>query len=59
MDMEKVFFIGFAKTGTISLIEVMADIFSIQWMQKMMDEWNKEPELANELSNLGFNSTIH
>ena len=36
----------------------MADIFSAQWMQKMMDEWNKEPELANELSNLGFNSTI-
>lgn len=36
----------------------MADIFSAQWMQKMMDEWNKEPELANELSNIGFNSTI-
>jgi len=36
----------------------MADIFSAQWMQKMMDEWNKNPELANELSNIGFNSTI-
>jgi len=36
----------------------MADIFSAQWMQKMMDEWNKEPELANELSNIGFDSTI-
>jgi putative sterol carrier protein len=36
----------------------MADIFSAQWMQKMMDEWNEEPELANELSNIGFNSTI-
>ncbi len=37
---------------------MMADIFSAQWMQKMMNEWNKEPELANELSNIGFNSTI-
>lgn len=36
----------------------MADIFAVQWMQKMVDEWNKEPELANELSNIGFNSTI-
>jgi len=36
----------------------MADIFAAQWMQKMMDEWNKEPELANELSNIDFNSTI-
>jgi hypothetical protein len=36
----------------------MAEIFAEQWMQKLMDEWNKEPELANELSNIGFNSTI-
>ncbi|MCK5386237.1 MAG: SCP-2 sterol transfer family protein [Gammaproteobacteria bacterium] len=36
----------------------MADIFAEQWMQKLVDEWNKEPELANELSNIGFNSTI-
>lgn len=36
----------------------MADIFAAQWMQKLVDEWNKEPELANELSNIGFNSTI-
>ena len=36
----------------------MAEIFSEQWMQKMMDEWNKEPELANDLLNIGFNSTI-
>jgi len=37
---------------------MMADIFAAQWMQKMMDEWNKEPELADGLSNIGFNSTI-
>lgn len=36
----------------------MAEIFSEQWMQKMVDEWNKEPELANDLLNIGFNSTI-
>ncbi len=36
----------------------MADIFAAQWMQKLVGEWNKEPELANELSNIGFNSTI-
>ena len=36
----------------------MADIFAGQWMQKFMNEWNKEPELANELLNIGFNSTI-
>jgi hypothetical protein len=36
----------------------MAEIFAEQWMQKMMDEWNKEPELADELLNIGFNSII-
>ena len=36
----------------------MAELFAAKWMQKMMEEWNKEPALANELLNLGFNSTI-
>lgn len=36
----------------------MADIFAEKWMQKFMSEWNKEPELANDLINMGFNSTI-
>ncbi len=36
----------------------MAEIFAEQWMQKMMEEWNNEPALANELLNLDFNSTI-
>lgn len=36
----------------------MADIFAAQWMQRLVDEWNKEPDLANGLSNIGFSSTI-
>ncbi|MFK5914734.1 MAG: SCP-2 sterol transfer family protein [Woeseiaceae bacterium] len=36
----------------------MAEIFSTAWMEKFVDEWNKESELANDLLNLGFNSTI-
>ena len=37
---------------------MMVDIFSDQWMQKLMQEWNNEPELASDLANIGFNSTI-
>lgn len=36
----------------------MTEIFAKKWMQKMVEEWNNEPTLANELLNLGFNSTI-
>jgi len=36
----------------------MTELFTPKWMQKLMDEWNKEDELAQELSNIGFNSTI-
>ena len=36
----------------------MADIFAEKWMKKFMDEWNSEPDLVNELSNIDFNSTI-
>lgn len=36
----------------------MAELFTPKWMQKLMDEWNNEPQLAQELSNIGFNSTI-
>ena len=39
-------------------VVVIVDIFADQWMQKLMDEWNKEPEIANELSIIGFSSTI-
>ena len=37
---------------------MIASIFSEKWMKKLMDEWNKDPGLALELSNLSFNSTI-
>jgi len=36
----------------------MAELFSEEWMQKYMQEWNNEPGLAKDLSNIGFNSTI-
>lgn len=36
----------------------MAELFTPKWMQKLMDEWNNEPEISQELSNIGFNSTI-
>ncbi|MBF0370354.1 MAG: SCP-2 sterol transfer family protein [Magnetococcales bacterium] len=36
----------------------MAELFSAEWMQTYMDEWNKEPELAGALEKIGFNSTI-
>lgn len=42
----------------IFVVSLMANIFATQWMQKLVEEWNKEPELANELANIGFNSTI-
>ena len=33
-------------------------MFSGQWMQKFLNEWNNEPEVANELANIDFNSSI-
>ncbi|EIJ41359.1 hypothetical protein BegalDRAFT_0440 [Beggiatoa alba B18LD] len=36
----------------------MADLFSEAWMQAYMTEWNKEPELAEALAKINFNSTI-
>ena len=36
----------------------MADLFSDEWMQGFMDEWNKEPDLSDALSKIDFNSTI-
>ena len=39
-------------------LSAMADLFTSEWMHKFMDEWNKEPELADELANIGFNSSI-
>ena len=36
----------------------MADIFSDTWMKAFMEEWNKEPELADALAKINFNTTI-
>jgi hypothetical protein len=37
---------------------MMADLFSTDWMIKFKDAWNNEPELADALSAIGFNSVI-
>ncbi|MDJ1181633.1 hypothetical protein [Roseofilum casamattae] len=36
----------------------MADLFSQEWMESYMKEWNKEPELADALARIGFNAII-
>jgi len=36
----------------------MADLFSDAWMKVYMDEWNKEPELAEALAKINFSSKI-
>ena len=36
----------------------MAELFSTDWMIKFKDAWNNEPELAEALSAIGFNSVI-
>jgi hypothetical protein len=36
----------------------MADLFSPAWMQAFGEQWNAEPELANSLAKIHFNSVI-
>nr|VFK21348.1 MAG: hypothetical protein BECKLPF1236B_GA0070989_12503 [Candidatus Kentron sp. LPFa] len=36
----------------------MAELFSDAWMKAFKDEWNKEPELADALAAINFNSVI-
>lgn len=36
----------------------MAELFSAEWMARFQEEWNKEPELADALGKIHFNSTI-
>jgi putative sterol carrier protein len=36
----------------------MSELFTNEWMGKFQAAWNKEPELADELAKIGFNSTI-
>ena len=36
----------------------MAELFSAEWMNKFQEEWNNEPELADALEKIDFNSVI-
>ncbi len=36
----------------------MADLFSDAWMKGYMEEWNKEPDLADALAKIDFSSNI-
>jgi len=36
----------------------MAELFSDEWMKGFMEEWNKEPELAEALTKINFSSII-
>lgn len=36
----------------------MADLFSPEWMQAFGEQWNAEPELADVLAKIQFNSVI-
>jgi len=36
----------------------MADMFSEEWMGSFMEQWNAEPDLADALAKINFNSVI-
>lgn len=36
----------------------MAELFSAEWMNSFLEQWNAETELAEALAAIGFNSTI-
>jgi hypothetical protein len=36
----------------------MADLFSNEWMQSFKQQWNAEPELAEKLASIHFDSVI-
>jgi len=36
----------------------MADLFSGEWMESFMEQWNAEPELSDALAQINFNSVI-
>ena len=36
----------------------MADMFSEEWMNNFKEQWNAEPELADALAKINFNSVI-
>ena len=36
----------------------MAELFSADWMQRFMEQWNAEPELSDALAKIDFDSVI-
>jgi len=36
----------------------MAALFSDEWMKKLMEAWNGEPDVKDRLAEIGFNSVI-
>lgn len=36
----------------------MSDLFTGEWMQRFMEQWNAEPELSGALEQIGFSSVI-
>lgn len=36
----------------------MSDLFTPEWMESFMNAWNAEPELADALAEINFNSVI-
>jgi hypothetical protein len=36
----------------------MAELFSAEWMSGLMAQWNADPELADALAKIGFDSVI-
>ena len=36
----------------------MADLFSSEWMKSFQEQWNAEPDLADALAKINFNSVI-
>jgi hypothetical protein len=36
----------------------MSELFSADWMQRYLDQWNADPELAGALGEIGFSSVI-
>lgn len=36
----------------------MPALFSDEWMKKLMDAWNAEPDVKDKLAEIGFNSVI-
>ena len=36
----------------------MAELFSDEWMKGFVEQWNQEPELADALAKINFNSVI-